>query len=66
MQAGGRRFDPDWLHQVPFGTLSEAKHDGMTAHTLLIYAIGAAACGVFFDNVDVASVLDEFICRNVS
>jgi hypothetical protein len=29
-------------------------------------AIGSEAVGLFFDNVDVASVLDEFICRNVS
>lgn len=49
MQAGGRQFDPDWLHQFE----SDLKRFGCVAHTKdLLKRIGVEADVVFFENVN--------------
>ena len=49
MQAGGRRFDPDRLHQF-YPWIVTCAHEDLKRP-------GAEAGGVFFDKLDVASVL---------
>jgi hypothetical protein len=45
LQAGGRRFDPDRLHQVH-------PHADVAAHTkIVLYTPGIEAGVVFFDNM---------------
>jgi hypothetical protein len=45
LQAGGRQFDPDWLHHVGGREIE-------TAHTKLTKPTGVEAGQVFFDNVN--------------
>ena len=44
MQAGGRRFDPDWLHQVGAREIQ--------AHEKIVKRGGVEAVLVFFENVN--------------
>ena len=49
MQAGGRRFDPDWLHQY----LARPLFGCVAAHTKIdLKPTGAEAGVVFFENVN--------------